>query len=317
MAKVKEKNQVEQVESTQQGRVLPPMPPKRRRRFGDRYDGYRIRNLDLPFHLIPNIMRSRLDSQIFFEETIDITELERYVRAKRAEIPNLRLMHVILAAAVRMFALRPRLNRFVAGKKIYARNTLRVSMTVKRSLTDDGEEAEVLPVFSPYDTLADVVERFNREWQAVVSEETKDENITDNALRLLSYIPTSFKTFVVWLVRNLDKVGWMPKAVYRASPFHSSFYITDIGSLGIDAVYHHLYEFGTTSCFIAMGKKNTERYIDDQGQVQKRKTMTIRFVLDERICDGHYYASSIRQFGRYMKHPELLEVPPEKIPEDM
>jgi len=318
MAKVKEKKALSETPVTEESRALPPIPPKRKRRFGDRYDGYRVRNMDLPFYIIPNIMRSRLDSQIFFEETIDITELEKYVRAKRADdIPDLRLMHVILAAAIRMFAIRPRLNRFVAGKKIYAHNNLRVSMTVKRTITDDGEETEIMPVFSPYDTLADVVERFNREWKAAVSEDTKEDNSTDNVIRAIGFIPTWLKSFVVWALRNLDKVGLMPKAIYRASPFHSSFYITDVGSLGIDSIYHHLYEFGTTSCFVALGKKNTENYIDDEGKVQKRKTITFRFVLDERICDGHYYAVSIRQFRRYIKHPELLELPPEHIPDEI
>ncbi len=297
---------------------LPPLPPKRKRRFGDRYDGYRVRKMDLPFWIIPNIMRSRLDSQIFFEETIDITELERYVKEKRAtDMPDLRLMHVVLAAVIRMFALRPRLNRFVAGKKIYAHNNIRASMTVKRSLTDDGEETEVLPVFSPYDTLRDVMTRFNNEWKEAVAEETKDGNATDKVIRAIGFIPTWLKSFVVFVVRNLDKVGLMPKVLYKASPFHSSFYITDVGSLGIDSIFHHLYEFGTTSCFVALGKKKTEQYFDNEGNLRRRKVLTFRFVLDERICDGHYYAASIKQFRWFMKHPERLELPPEELPDEI
>ncbi len=297
---------------------LPSLPPKRKRRFGDRYDGYRVRKMDLPFWIIPNIMRSRMDSQIFFEETIDITELERFVREKRAaDIPDLRLMHVVLAAIIRMFAVRPRLNRFVAGKKIYAHNNLRVSMTIKRSLTDDGEETEILPVFSPYDTLRDVVTRFNNEWKEAVAEETKENNITDKVIRAIGFIPTWLKTFVVFVLRNLDKVGLMPKVIYKASPFHSSFYITDVGSLGIDSIFHHLYEFGTTSCFIALGKKKTEQFFDDEGNLRRRKVLTFRFVLDERICDGHYYAASIKQFRWLMKHPERLELPPEELPDEI
>ncbi|MBR4868442.1 MAG: 2-oxo acid dehydrogenase subunit E2 [Clostridia bacterium] len=298
--------------------VLPPLPEKRKRRVGDRYDGYRVRKMDLPFYIIPNIMRSRLDSQIFFEETIDITELERYVREKRAtDMPDLRLVHVVLAAVIRMFALRPRLNRFVAGKKIYAHNNIRASMTVKRALTDDGEETEILPVFSPYDTLRDVMTRFNNEWREAVAEETKENNITDKVIRAVGFVPTWLKSFVVFSVRNLDKVGLMPKVIYKASPFHSSFYITDVGSLGIDSIYHHLYEFGTTSCFVAMGKKKTEQFFDKDGKLCRRKVITFRFVLDERICDGHYYASSIKQFRWFMKHPERLEMPPEELPNEI
>ncbi len=295
-----------------------PQPKKRRRRLGDRYDGYRVRKLDLPFWIIPNIMRSRTDSQIFFEETVNIAELERYVRRKRAgDMPNLRLMHVVLAAMVRIFTLRPRLNRFVAGKKIYAHNNLRFSMSVKRSLTEDGEETEILPVFLPTDTLKEVAEKFETALQEAINEETKANNQTDIVNRAVAHIPTFLKSFVVFVIRNLDKIGLMPKLIYRASPFHSSAYVTDVGSLGIDSIFHHLYEFGTTSCFLALGKKMTEPYVKGDGTLGQRRVLHFRFVLDERICDGYYYASAIKLFRKYIKHPELLELPPEHIPDDI
>ena len=292
--------------------------PKRKRRLGDRYDGYRVRDLDLPFLIIPNIMRTRTDSQVFFNEQIGVGELDRYIRRKRAsDIPNLRLIHVVIAAALRLFVLRPRLNRFIAGKKIYAHNNIRFSMTVKRSLTDDGEESEIMPIFEPTDTLQDVVRKFESALEEYCNEETKDQNKTDKVIRLLGYIPTCFKSFVVFIMRNLDKVGLMPKAIYHASPFHSSCYLTDVGSIGIGSIYHHLYEFGTTSCFIAIGKKELVPFVKSDGTLGERKVINFRFVLDERICDGHYYAASMRTFKRYIKHPELLELPPESIPDDI
>ncbi|MBR3843944.1 MAG: 2-oxo acid dehydrogenase subunit E2 [Clostridia bacterium] len=298
--------------------VVKPAIPKRKRRFGDRYDGYRVRELDLPFHIIPVIMRNRCDSEVFFEETVDIAELEQFVRQKRkTDLPKLSTLHVVLAAMVRVLALRPRINRFVAGKKIFAHNNIRFSMTVKRSLVMDGEETEILPVFEPTDTLADVMERFNNALEAAVNEETKGENKSDAVNRLFSYIPTFLKSFVVFLLRNLDKVGLMPKFLYRASPFHSSAYITDVGSLGIDSVYHHLYEFGTTSCFLAIGKKITENYVTPQGETAKRKVLVFRFVVDERICDGYYYASAMKLFRKYIKHPDLLELPPKELPDEI
>lgn len=294
-----------------------PQIPRRKRRFGDRYDGYRVRELDLPFRIIPNIMPTRTGSQIFFEEVINISELERYVRRKRAtDLPNLRLLHVVLAALVRILVMRPQLNRFIAGKKIYAHNNIRLSMSVKRSMTDDGEETEILPVFQPTDTLKDVMARFEEALQDTLSEET-DETHTDSVNRALGFIPTWLKSFVVGSMRNLDKIGLMPKVIYRASPFHSSAYVTDVGSLGIDSIYHHLYDFGTTSIFLAMGKKRTEPYVKPDGSVGERRVICFRFVLDERICDGHYYASSIKQFRKLLRHPEVLELPPETIPDEI
>ena len=295
-----------------------PQVPKRKRRWGDRYDGYRVRDLDLPFRIIPNIMPTRTGSQIFFEETINISELERYVRRKRAtDIPNLRLMHVVLAAMLRIIVQRPRLNRFIAGQKIYAHNNIRFSMSIKRSMTDDGEETEILPVFEPTDTLKEVVERFEAALTDTLNTET-DETSTDAVNRALGFIPTWMKRLVIWgIINNLDKIGKMPKFIYRASPFHSTAYITDVGSLGIDSIYHHLYDFGTTSIFLAIGKKMNEAYVKPDGTLGERRVIHFRFVLDERICDGHYYATSIKQFRKYIRHPELLEVPPEVIPDEI
>lgn len=317
MPEIIEKNQ-EHTAQTPEDAVSSPIVPKRKRRWGDRYDGYRVRELDLPFWIIPNIMRERNDSQIFFEESINISELERFVRRKRAtDMPNLRLVHVVMAAMVRILVTRPRLNRFVAGKKIYAHNNIRLSMSIKRSMTDDGEETEILPVFEPTDTLKEVVEHFEAALAEAIGEETKGENKTDVINRALAYIPTWLKSFVVFIIRNLDKVGLMPKMIYQASPFHSSAYITDVGSLGIDSIYHHLYNFGTTSCFLALGKKMTEPYVKSDGTLGERRIINFRFVLDERICDGHYYAASIKQFRKYIRHPELLELPPESIPDEI
>ena len=287
--------------------------PKRKRRFGDRYDGYRVKKLDTQFWIVPNIMRTRTDSQVFFNEVIGVGELDRYIHKKReGEIPNLRMIHVIIAATIRLFAERPRLNRFIAGKKIFAHNNIRLSMSIKRSMTDDGEETEILPVFEPTDTLYDVVRKFEDALSESIEEATKQNNNTDKVAGALSHIPTWLKSFVVFAIRNLDKIGLMPKMI-----FHSSVFITDVGSLGIDSIYHHLYEFGTTSCFIAMGKKQFVPFVRPDGTLGQRKIINFRFVLDERICDGYYYAASIKKFRRYIKHPELLELPPENLPDEI
>lgn len=292
----------------------PPIP-KRKRRFGDRYDGYRIRELDLPFHIMPVIMRKRCDSEVFFKEEVDITPLEEFVRKKRrTDLPNLHTLHVVLAAMVRVLAMRPKVNRFIIGKKVYAHNNIRLGMSVKRNLTLEGEETEVLPIFQPTDTLQDVMNTFNRELELAFS---KENNSADKACVFFSYIPTCLKSFVVSVLRWLDKHGWMPKFLYKASPFHTSCYLTNVGSLGIDSVYHHLFEFGTNSNFLAVGKKVTKFVPNANGEMVKQKVMNFRFVVDERICDGFYFADAIKLFCKYIKHPELLEVPPKELPEEL
>lgn len=290
--------------------------PVRKRRHGDRYDGYRVRNLDPMFTMIPYIMRSRLDSQILFEERIDITELEKFILEKRKEIPGLSLLNVVATSLIRTISQKPRINRFTSGGKIYARSYIRFSITIKQSLSEDGDESQIMPEFQVTDTLSDVV----RKIAGAINETRKfkdDGNNTDIAANILGSLPGAVKRFFVFACRNLDKKGLMPKAINRLSPFHSSIFITQVGSLGIDSIYHHLYEFGTTSAFVAIGKKESENVTCQDGSIVTKKYVTLRFVLDERICDGFYYASAVKLLKSYLKNPEILLTPPEKIVEDI
>lgn len=293
------------------------MSTKPKRRLGDRYDGRRLRHASAFYSVVPHIMKRRSDSWVLFDDVIDIEELEKYVRRKRKEdnMPGFSMFHLFIAAAVRMITLRPGLNRFTIGGKVYARNALTVSLTVKRSMSRDAEDATIKPEFAATDTVYDVYRRINDAIEHEVRDETM-ENDTDLIARILRACPSWLIRCIVNAVKLLDSMGLMPKAINRASPFHTTLYITDVGSLGIGPVYHHIYDFGTTSIFMAMGKKETVLARRDDGTIGEKRVIGIRFVVDERVCDGYYYAESIRTMKRMLKHPEWLETPPEAIPED-
>ena len=290
---------------------------KLKRKFGDRYDGYRLRNLDPIFQIIPAVMRTRMDSQVFFEHRLDITELEKFVREHRkTDMPNLRMLHIFMAAMVRIMSQRPHLNRFVIGRKIYAHNDMRIALACKRALTLDEEETTIMPEFEPDNTLYDVVNIVEKSIREEVFEQKVDGNRTDLVARALGMTPTFIKSFFVDLMRNLDKIGLMPRLIRDASPFHSSMFITDLGSCGIGPIYHHLYEFGTCSVFVAIGKKETEYELDSRGNVVTKRYIGMKIVADERICDGFYYASSMKLLARLIKHPEVLLSKPNEVVEE-
>lgn len=290
---------------------------KRKRKFGDRYDGYKVREMDPLFSVIPHIMRTRLDSQVFFDEEVDISGLRKFLAEKRAEIPGLSMYHFFVAAIIRTVSQRPRINRFVSGRKVYSRSYIRASLTIKKSLSDNGEEALVMPEFEVTDTLADVTRKFNVAIsEAKAEEEQSKGNDTELAVKMLNAVPGFVKKFFVWTMRNLDAVGLMPKFVNKVSPFHSTIFITNVGSLGLPPIYHHLYEFGTTSMFLAIGRKEAKNEVKRDGEIVHKHVVNMRFVLDERICDGYYFASAIKLFKYYVKNPELLLAPPDSISED-
>lgn len=289
----------------------------KKRRFGDRKDGYRLRHTQSVFAVMPHLMKRRSDAQVFFDEYIEIEELEKYVRNLRKEhnMPMFSLYHLIIAATVRMFVLRPRLNRFVMAGKIYARNSISSSMTVKRHLHQNGLEATIKPKFEKTDTLFDVYEKVNGALEREVRDES-GENSTDIAANILNRCPAWFVRLFVNFIIFMDHRNLLTNFINEISPFHTSFYITDVGSIGIDAIYHHIYDFGTTSVFIALGKKQFVPMVNAEGEIVSKKVVRVRLVLDERICDGQYYAESFRILRRILKKPQVLETAPTEFPED-
>lgn len=286
-----------------------------RRRFGDRYDGRLIRNIDPFYKIIPYIMRSRIDAQNYYEDRIYIDKLERYIRLKRKDgLKNLSFLYIVLAAIVRTISQNPRLNRFVAGRKIYARNEILVSFVVKREMNEDSPETTLKIKFEPTDTLTDVIEKVDEAIKEYKS--TSAINDTERTAKLIMMCPGFLVRFLVWFLRKLDNIGLMPKFINEVSPFHTSVFITDLGSLGIQPVYHHLYEFGTTSIFIAFGAKRKGWVLDANKNIVQKKYIDVKITTDERIVDGYYYAKAFKLFKRLLENPERLELPPEKVVED-
>ena len=287
-----------------------------KRRFRDRYDGRRLRTLDPFFRIIPFIMRYRSDSQNYFEEKIEIGRTEAYLRnRRRATGQKVTLLHVMIAAMVRTLALKPALNRFVAGQQIYARNEILVSLAIKKEMKVDSPETTVKFKFEPTDTLTEVAEKINRQIEENKILDAKND--TDKVARLIMLCPGLIVKLFVFIIRFLDYFGLMPKALYEVSPFHTSFFITDVGSIGIHPIYHHLYDFGTTSIFVAFGIKTKEKVIDSNNEIKDKRFITLKISTDERIVDGHYYASAFKLYKILVQNPERLEVPPAKVEKDI
>ncbi len=281
---------------------------KRRR---DRYDGWRVKPADPVMDLVPYVLRTRIDSQVLFEDEIPLAGIDEFIKQYAADIPGVSIMHILIAAMVRQISQRPYLNRFIVHNKLYAHNSIKVSVAIKRGLSDKGGEAVIKPEFEPEDTVVDIVRKIEAEMEATKPKDA--ENDTDKTAKILGKIPSWIKRPFVNLMYRFDRHGMLPKAIEEASPWHTSAWLTNIGSLGIDSVYHHLYEFGTCSLFVAMGKKNREVITDADGNERVEKSIRLRFVTDERICDGHYYAVSMRYFKKLLLKPEQLLKPPHEV----
>lgn len=272
--------------------------------FGHRSDGKKIKKLTPIFKIMPCVMLDRADSQVYFKQDIALKHLDEYIDRKAEEGIRLSYMNIIYAAIVRIIGESPRLNRFAMNGALYQRNKIYVSLVIKKSLTDDGVETPLKLKFNGDENIFEIKEKLD-----ATIEKNKDveaANKTDKLVSILSAIPSGLIRAIVKFLMFLDKHGIMPKKIIEASPFHTSVFLTNVGSLGIDSIYHHIYNFGTTSMFFSMGKKK-KSYICEDEEFKEEKCITLAFVGDERICDGYYYASSFKLLSKYLKKPELLE----------
>lgn len=284
--------------------------------FGKRPDGRIIQNLEPMQQIMPYIMKARCDSMNMYEDTFACEPMDAYIKLKDAEGIKLSYMHIIIAAIVRLIALRPQLNRFVMNGKIYARPKIWVSFVVHPTLKDESVGTTIKLCFDGTETIHEVAERVT---EAIEKETTKrvEENGTDKLLRvLMKRIPGFLIKLVIDTLMWMDKHNLMPKKIVELSPFHTSFFITNLKSLGINHIYHHVYNFGTTGLFFAMGKEKQIPVVQ-KNTITAEKHMGYGMVSDERFCDGLYYALSLRMLRKFMKNPALLERPLEAKTEDV
>lgn len=291
-----------------------PAYKKRRFRFGNRSDGRRVRTLPPMNYVIPYVMKVRADAQNHFEDVIDITNAELFLDRKHKEgYTDMTLLHILLAAYVRVLADRPGINRFISGQRIYARKNIECNMVIKKELALDSPDTCIKVEFDPRDNIDNVYKKFQTVARDAISKETS----FDATARALTRLPGLLFRGTVALLRFLDYFGLLPKFLLKVSPFHGSMIITSMGSLGIPAIYHHLYDFGNLPLFISYGSIYTADAVKRDGTRERHHFVTLKIVTDERICDGYYYASAFKRLKRYVLHPEMLEETLTEVQEDI
>lgn len=272
--------------------------------FGYRKDGIKLKNIDPIIRLTSYIMKTRNDAQVETLKNVNCTNMDAFIQKEFENGNKFSYMHIVVASLVRMYGLRPKLNRFVMSGRIYARKKIYISFTVKKRLSDDADETTIKLAFNGDENIFDVKKIMDEEIAKATI--VKEETNTDKIAKKLLNLPHIILSPVVGFIKLMDKFGIMPKAVLEASPFHTSLFITNLKSIGGDSVFHHLYNFGTTGIFVGMGKEKLEPIVNREGQIEIAKIMKLGLVIDERVCDGFYYIQSVKAGVKCMENPNLL-----------
>jgi hypothetical protein len=262
------------------------------------------------------MMKTRGDASNFYRDTVNIEAAEIFARKLRSEgLKQFGMLHVFVAAYHHTVMQLPALNRFISGQRIYARNRLEIVMTVKKQLSTESGETSYKIFLEPGDTIREVYCKMSEAIGKIKAD--SGDNATENTAEVLMKFPRLVLKFIIWLMGVLDYFSILPQSIIDASPFHGSLVITDLGSIGIGPIYHHLYNFGNVPVFLAFGRKSRKTETDLGGNVVERRYIDYAVVCDERICDGYYYAQAFRHINHYLHNPELLEKAPPEINADI
>jgi len=276
------------------------------RKWGDRKDGTLLRSIDSMHYIMPLMYPNRCDNEAFLHLQVDLTAADEYLARKNAADPPYRynLFQLVVTAVLKTITLRPELNRFIANKNLYQRNELTAAFTVKKVFSDTGGEALARIYARESDTLETIHEEIYRQVSLCRSEK-KDESTA--SMDIIQKLP--FKHLIGFIARFLDRHGWMPRAIIATDPYYCSAVLTNLGSLGLDAGYHHMTNWGTNSLFCAIGLIKQRPCFENDGSYEMRKSVDLSLIIDERIADGYYYAKSLRLLKTLLESPELLDRP--------
>jgi hypothetical protein len=288
------------------------MSKSAKRRRGDRKDAVWIRNAD-PLHtFMPYLLLGRTDNEALMNDDIDISETLRYIDEKNKGNDDFKytIFHVVLAALAKTIYHRPAMNRFMQGHRLYQRDDISFSFVVKRAFSDHAQEALVIMKIDPESTespLEQIHSRVKKEVNYVRKENKVDK--TTNFISILNKIPRPILRFVSRFLFWLEYHGWIPSSLEKIDPYHTTCFVSNLGSIKMSASYHHLIDWGTNSFFVIIGEKKWSPVFNQDGSYEMRQILPLGFTVDERIADGFYFANSVKILRYILKNPSILDEP--------
>jgi hypothetical protein len=232
--------------------------------------------------MMPFLMRGRNESAVYFEQRLDLTRTEPWLRSR-----NAKLFPLILHALASVLHDRPRLNRFTAGRRIYDRKGVFLSFAAKKQFDDDAPLATIKRAFPRDESF----EQLTASLAGDVSEARSDRpSPIDKELSILLRLPGFLLAFLVGLLDRLYRWGLAPRSLVDTDPMYASAFVANLGSIQIDAAYHHLYEHGNCPLFVTIGR------VEDHH-------VTLRYTYDERVEDGLYCATALNLLRERIEDP--------------
>ncbi len=281
---------------------------ERKWRLGDRRDGYLIRDID-PMHFItPIIYPGRCNNEAYISETIDLTELNKYIAKKNSANPDFKftLFHAVVTAFIKTVTLRPKMNRFIANKRFYQRKEVTASFVVKKQFTDSSEEGLAFIHGEDSDNIDSIHEKIKSQ---VLMNRSSKKDTTSSSMDFITMLPGFLSRLIIKTAMVLDRHGIAPREFVDTDPYYATVLLSNLGSIKLKSGYHHLTDWGTCSIFCIIGEKKITPVFAPDGSYEMHETLDLGITIDERLADGYYYSKTVRLLKKLLEEPELLDTP--------
>lgn len=256
--------------------------------------------------IMPFLMPSKNGAFVLFEQHVDVAAAQQLLARLNAGRPAERgvtLFHLVLRAVGLAITEYPRLNRFIAGSRLYARDGIWLSFSAKQRLERDAPIFTVKLRFDASEALPAFVDRVHA---SLAEGRSGRETATDREIQTFLRLPAPVLRAGVRIMRRFDAWGLLPASFVGPDPLYASAFIANLGSVGLDAAFHHLYEYGTIPIFITMGRLHRAPVVLPNGSVATRERFTLRYTYDERVEDGFYAARALEFLHALLEDPARL-----------
>ena len=258
------------------------------------------RNLNAIF---PYLMKGRNESVAYYPVVVDAENLLAHVEKVKGTEEEITIFEAVLLALVRILRERPTLNRYIIGRRLYQRDNVELSFVARRQYTLDSSETNVFVRVLPQDDASTALRRIRGEIRVAKQGEHKGD---DALVGLFLRAPRGILRVALAALAAWDFYVDTPGFLRGVDPLRCSAYVANLGSVGMGAAYHHLFEWGTCSLFVTIGTVKPTVVVGTDGNPAVRRTMELKIALDERIADGYYDARALELFDAYLNDPAQL-----------
>jgi len=273
-----------------------------------RSDGDLVRDVPTTKAIMPYLMRGRNESAVYFEQKVAMRQADAYIREFNVAHPDtpITIQHVVMWTITQILEQYPTMNRFVVGGRLYQRRGIWFTYSAKRSLKDKSPLIVIKRRFDPAEPFVDMV----RAMQEQLREDKYGGKLSpaDAEAALILKFPGVVRRLILAVGRVGDAFGLLPASMIEHDPMYASVFFANLASIGLDACYHHLYEYGTIGVFGVIGRPTTDPGSPTSGP-DRRRSMTLRWTFDERVEDGLVAGYALKRAKQMLEDPRAAGLP--------